>query len=93
MSMEAYIDGMVGTIDAAVDAVVGEIERGEHHDAVAVEALFHLACELLVALDQVWLVAVEKHGGLAVGQALAFGGFFDDFFNQSTVALVLFSVG
>ena len=38
-------DCVIRTVGAAVDAVVGEIERCEHDDAVAVEILFDLLCQ------------------------------------------------
>ena len=93
LARNSLVLGMIGTIDAPVDAVVGQVQWGEHHDAVAVEALFHLAGQLLVTLNQVGLVTVEKHRGFAVGQALAPGCLFYDFLNKGTVALILLSVG
>ena len=39
------VDCVIRTVGAAVDAVVGEIERCEHDDAVAVEIFFDLLCQ------------------------------------------------
>ena len=92
LARNGLVLGMVGAIDATVDAVVGQIQRGKHHDAVAVETTLHVLGQLLVAFNQVGLVAVEQHGSLAVGKTLAQCGFIDNLLNQSTITLVLFSV-
>ena len=93
LARDGLVLGMVGAIDAPVDAIVRQIKRGEHHNAVAVEAALHVLGQLLVALNQVGLVTVQQDRRLAVGQALAQGGFIDNLFYQSTVALILLSVG
>ena len=59
---------MVGAVDAAVDAVVGEVERRKQHDAVAVERELDLLGELVDLGDLFGDVAGEQHRGLAVRQ-------------------------
>ena len=84
---------MVGAIDTAVDAVVGQIQRRKHHDAVAIETSFHVLGQLLVTFNQVGLVTVEQHGCLTVGQALAQGCLVDNLLDEGTVALVALGIG
>ena len=59
---------MVGTVDAAVDAVVGEVERRKQHDAVAVERELDFLGELVDFGDLFGNVAGKQHGCLAVRQ-------------------------
>ena len=40
-----FVFHMIRAVHTAVDAVVGEIERCEHDDAVAVEIFFDLLCQ------------------------------------------------
>ena len=83
---------VVGAIDAPVDAVVRKVEGCKEHDAVAIEFLLDLACQIFVAFHEVGLVALEQHGGFAVREAFAGGSLVDDFFDKSPVATVLFGV-
>ena len=62
---------VVGAVDTAVDAVVGEVERGEHDDAVAVEGQLDLLGDLVDLLDLLGNVAGQEDGGLAVGKPRA----------------------
>ena len=59
---------VVGTVDAAVDAVVGEVERRKQHDAVAVERELDFLGELVDFGDLFGNVAGKQHGCLAVRQ-------------------------
>ena len=43
---DGFVDPVIGAVDAAVYAVVGQIKRGEQHDAVAVELLFDVLGKL-----------------------------------------------
>ena len=58
---------MVWTVGAAVDAVVGQVQRCEENDAVAVEVFFDLFCQPEDFLVHFFIVAGEKDGGLPVG--------------------------
>ena len=42
-----FVFHMIRAVHTAVDAVVGEIERGKHDDAVAVEGLLDLLSQLV----------------------------------------------
>ena len=59
---------MVRAIQAAVHAVVREVERREHDDAVAVERELDFLGELIHLRDFLRVLAGEQHGRLAVGQ-------------------------
>ncbi len=62
---------VIGTVQAAVDAVVGQVQRREHHDAVAVEGQLDLLGDLVHPLDLLRDLAGQQHRGLPVGQARA----------------------
>ncbi len=70
--------GVVRTVNAAVDAIIGQIQRSEKDDAVAVELLFDLGSQGIDLLFQGRVVAVHEDGCLTVRQALAAGGLFQD---------------
>ena len=57
---------VVRAVNTAVDAVVGEVERGKHDNAVAIEFLFQLFCERVEFLNFLLIFAGEKNGGLTV---------------------------
>ena len=57
---------------AVVHAVVGKIERREHHDALAVNAFLDLLGQMEDAIQRGRIFHIQKHRGLAVGEAPAF---------------------
>ena len=61
---------MVGAVGAPVDAVVGEVERREHDDSVAVYPLLEPAGQCEHPFVEVGKVAFQQDGGFAVGDAL-----------------------
>ena len=62
---------VIGTVHATVHAVVGQVQRREDHDAVAVEGQLDLLGDLVHALDLLRDLAGQQHRGLPVGQARA----------------------
>ena len=84
---------MVGTVQAAVDAVVGQIQRREDDNAVAVEILFDLLGQGVQLLNLLGDVAGQQHRGLPVGQALALPGLVQNLVDQLQVVLVLVGIG
>ncbi len=62
----ALVLRVIRAVHAAVDAVVGQIERGEHHDAVAVEAPLDVLGQFKDLVHEIRFVAVKQDGGLAV---------------------------
>ena len=61
---------VVGAVGAAVDTVIGQIQRGEHNDTVPVEIFFNLFRQTIHFLVFLRQIAVQKHRRLPVGQAL-----------------------
>ena len=51
LSRDVLVLAVVRTVNASVDAVVGKVQRREHHDPVAVEMLFYLFAECKDLLD------------------------------------------
>ena len=88
LARNGVVLAMVWAIDAAVDAVVRQVQRREEHDAVAVEAALKVAGEFHITLGEVGKLTLEQYGGLAVGEALAGGSLVDDVLNQAAVGAV-----
>ena len=84
---------VIGTVQAPVDAVVGEVQGGEDHNAVAVEVLFNLLGQSVQLLDFLRDLAGQQHRGLPVGQALALPGLVQNLVDELHVLLVLVGVG
>ena len=62
---------VIGTVHAAVDAVVGQVQGREDDDAVAVKGQLDLLGQAVHLLDLLGDVAGQKHRGLPVGEARA----------------------
>ena len=87
-----FVLKVIRAVDAAVDAVVGEVQRREEDDAVAVEILLDLLRQRVDLLVLLLDVAVQKNGGFAVAQALAQLRLRDDLVDQFDIVLVLFRI-
>ena len=62
---------VIGAVQAAVDAVVRQVQRREHHDAVAIEGQLDLLGDLVHLLDLFRDLAGQQHRGLPVRQPRA----------------------
>ena len=56
---DGFVFEVIGAIGTAVHAVVRQVERSEHHNAVAVELLFNLFGQAEDAFGQIRLIAFE----------------------------------
>ena len=83
---------VVGAVTALVDAVVGEVEGGEHDDAVAVVLLLDLHRERVDFFDVGGVLALEQHRRLAVGEPLQRRGLLQNLIDEGEVRPVLFGV-
>ena len=63
---DVLVFGVIGAINTAVDAIVREIERRNHHDAVTVKVLFDLHGKAVDLLYLFIVVAGEQHACLTV---------------------------
>ena len=68
LARDGLVLEVVGTVQAAVDAVVRQIQRGEQHDTVPVIRLLDLPGDLEHFLNTLRILACEKHRSLAVGE-------------------------
>ena len=84
---------MIGAIQAAVDAVVGEIERRKEHNAVAVKILLDLLGQGINLLVFVLEFAGKQHGGVAMRKALAPACLFQDGVDHRSVGFVRVGIG
>ena len=79
---------VIRAVNAAVDTVIGQIERRKHNDAVAVEGELDLLGEPVHLGDLLRVFAGEQHGCLTVGQTGAVnaaGGLFRTRLLEKTV--------
>ena len=77
LARQLGVFGMIGAVDTAIHTIVGKIERCEKHDAITIEALLHLACQVVDALSDLWIVAEQEHSRLPVAQSLTERSFGD----------------
>ena len=71
LARDGLVLEVIGAVDAAVDAVVGQVQRREDDDAVAVEGELDLLGDLIDPLLHLGVVAGEQDGRLAVRQTVA----------------------
>ena len=89
---------MVRTVYTAVDAVIGQVQRREHDDPVAVECQLDLLRQPEDFLVLFRNLTEQKHRCLPVGQTLAVNavcgflwpGFFQQPVNQRCIVFMLF---
>ena len=67
---DGLVLSVVRAVDAAVDTVVGEIQRSEHDDPVAVEVFLDLLAQIEYLPDDPGILALQKGGRLLVGEPL-----------------------
>ncbi|MPM41931.1 hypothetical protein SDC9_88591 [bioreactor metagenome] len=85
---DVLVAHVIGAVNTAVDAVVGEVERREHHDPVAVELFLDRPGQGEHRFGFAGKVALEQHRGFAVGQPLALGRPGENGIDQSGVVPV-----
>ena len=86
LARDGLVLQVVRTVNASVYAVIGEVQRGEEDDSVAVELLFDFCCQIVDTLLYFRVVAIHQDCSLPVGQAFAFCGFLQDFKHAGAVA-------
>ena len=84
---------MVGAVGAAVNAVVGQIQRCEHYDTVAVKIFFDLLGKFVDLLIFFLDGTGKQDRGLTVGKSFAFLCFLDDGVNEFHIFFVLVRIG
>ena len=84
---------VVRAVGTAVDAVVGQIQRREHDDPVAVEVLLDLFSQGVDLLVLLFDVAVQENGGVPVGEAPALPGLREDLVDEGLIVPVLLREG
>ncbi len=88
LAADVGVRAVIGAVGAAVDAVVREVERSEHHDPVAVELLLDLHGEVADPLIFFGQFAFEEDGGFAVAEPFALLRLFEDGVDQFPVVFV-----
>ena len=88
LAADVGVAAVVRTVGAAVDAVVRQIKRREHHDPVAVELLLDLLGHGENAVIFLLQIAFQQDRGFAVRKPLAGFRFLENGVNQRLVVLV-----
>ena len=83
---------VVRTVNAAVYAVIRQVQRREHYDTVAVEFPLDFPREREHFLVQILNIALQKHRRLAVRQPLAVLRTLNQSVNQPAVRLILLCI-
>ena len=83
---DVLVAGVVGAVDAAVDAVIGQVQRREHDDAVAVELVLDAVGQPVQGLYPVRQLTGQQDGGFPVAQAFAERGFGKDAVDEPGIA-------
>ena len=91
---------VIRTVNTAIYAVIRQIQRRKHNNAVAVERQLDLLGQLIHLLDLFGNIAGQQHGGFAMRQAgtvyaggsLLRTGLFQNAVDQLDVVLVLLGV-
>ena len=57
---------VIRAVDTAIDAVVREVQRGKHHNTVAVDTLLEVACNGVHTLLYLLVLHLDEYCSLAV---------------------------
>ena len=90
---DMFILKMVGAVQTAVDAIIGKIQRREHHDAVAVNVLFDLFCQRKDLCHFFRDITFQQHQCFPMGETFALGGFCQDRIDQGNIIFVFSGIG
>ena len=88
-----FVLGMIRTINAAVDAVIGQIQRRKHHNPVAVIIFFYLLRQFKNFPVLFGNVTVKQNHRLAMVQPFAFSGLVQHLVNKLRVVPVGVGIG
>ena len=83
---------VVWTVNTAVDTVIGQIQRCEHDDTVAVEVLFDLFRQAADFFGDFFVFAGQQHRGFSVADAFAQGSLIQDLPDQFLIVFVFVGV-
>ena len=89
LARDGAVLGVIRAVNTAVDAVIGQIERGEKDDTVAVETVLDFLRQRINLLLQARVIAIHQDGSLPVGQALQASRLFQDL--QDTLGILTFA--
>ena len=93
LAHDVLVLGVIRAVCAAVDAVVGEVERRKKHDALAVDVFLHLNGGVENALSDFRIIVGKQHSRFAVSKPLEGHHLVEQLINQGCVILVFFTVG
>ena len=86
---DCLVLGVIRAICTTVYAIVRQIERCEHHDAVTIEFLLDFFSKMKYAFYKVGLVAFQQQGCFAMAQSFTMGGLFNQLLDKCTVVFIV----
>ena len=92
-SCDMFVFQMIRAVGTAVYAVVGQIERCEHDDPVAVEIFFNLFCQFVDFLILFFHLAGKKNGRFSVRKSFSQTCFCKDRINERFIGFILICIG
>ena len=92
LAADVLVLHVIWTVYAAVDTVVGQVERSKEHDTVAVVVFLYLPGQVIDFLQLFLIVAGQQHGGFPVGEAFSSLGFGNDGIYHFHIVLVLVGI-
>ena len=84
---------MIGTVETSVDTVVGQIQGGKNHDAVAVKGVLDFCGPCKNPLNSVLVLTQQQQNGFPMAQALVICALVDNLIHQLQIVFVLFCPG
>ena len=88
LTADVLVFGVVGAVDTAVDAVVGQVQGGKQHNAVAVEFQLDLLGQIVHPLEPRLILTGQQNRGFPVAQALTLGRLVENGVHQVQIVLV-----
>ena len=81
-SRDVLVLTVIRAVHAAVDTVIGEIQRSKHDDTVAVKMLLDLLAQCEYLPDDLRVLAFQQGRGLCIREAFVFPAFFEDLVHE-----------
>ena len=101
LSGDMLIFCMIRTVNTAIDAIIGQIERRKNDNAVAIKCQLDFLRDFVYFLNLIWIFTGEQYRGFPMGESCTviagFGflgtGFVQNFINECVVVFVFFCIG
>ena len=92
LTADVLILGMIRAIQTAVDTIIGKIQWGKQHNAIAVVILLNLTSQIIDFLQLGLVVTSQKYGSLTMGKSLAQLSLGNNLIHNLHIVLVFVSI-